>query len=610
MSHKKESEISNDAFDKNQKKLYEKFSKGHWLSYEDHVRQFFIVNTYYRRNIHRFAIDYLGLRLHPFQIIILYLMGISNFICIIASRAASKSFLIAIYSCCRAILYPGSPIVLTSGTRGQSKLIVSKKIQEELMGSSPNLRREILKIVSSQVEVEVFFRNGSTISTVTCNENARGHRAVVVVGEEAREIDHHIWETVISPFLYVRQVPFALLKDYQDNPQFKEEPSEIYISSSIEASHWLYKTAKLSRDGMFKNNGAFFIALDYSITLKHGIRTRKQLIREFSQSDPITIALEYKNFVLRSNTKAYFTYDIVKNCQTLKMPFYPRRNEDVVRKVKNKYTLQKQTGEIRVVACDIAAIDRTANDNSVFTCLRLFPEIINDGVNNAQSEFRVQVPYLEGMRGSEIRRQAIRIRQLFEDFEADYIVLDLRNIGVSIYDCLARVLYDDERNVEYAPLQIMNDDEIAQRIRNPNADRIIYGVAANAKLNSEMAVGLRSAFINRNIELLIPKDEGFEEISKHVPEYNSLNDPEERLWYERPYIETMLLINELINLEYEKLENTGLIRIREQSGMMKDRYSSLGMGNLFVSQLARDLLASDDDINIQQAPLCVSAIPF
>ncbi|MFA6832933.1 MAG: hypothetical protein WCR36_11825, partial [Bacteroidaceae bacterium] len=174
MSHKKESDISNDVFDENQKKIYEKFSKGHWLSYEDHARQFFIVNTYYRRNIHRFAIDYLGLRLHPFQVIMLYLMGISNFICIIASRAASKSFLIAIYSCCRAILYPGSPIELTSGTRGQSKLIVSKKIQEELMGSSPNLRREILKVVSSQVEVEVFFRNGSTISTVTCSENARG----------------------------------------------------------------------------------------------------------------------------------------------------------------------------------------------------------------------------------------------------------------------------------------------------------------------------------------------------------------------------------------------------------------------------------------------------
>lgn len=72
----------------------------------------------------------------------------------------------------------------------------------------------------------------------------------------------------------------------------------------------------------------------------------------------------------------------------------------------------------------------------------------------------------------------------------------------------------------------------------------------------------------------------------------------------------MLLINELINLEYEKLENTGLIRIREQSGMMKDRYSSVSYGCLFASQLGRDLLKEDETLGLAQAPLCVSAIPF
>lgn len=46
--------------------------------------------TFFRRNLNRFATDYLGLRLHKYQEIWLYLMGVCNFIVVIASRASSN----------------------------------------------------------------------------------------------------------------------------------------------------------------------------------------------------------------------------------------------------------------------------------------------------------------------------------------------------------------------------------------------------------------------------------------------------------------------------------------------------------------------------------------
>lgn len=317
---------------------------------------------------------YFGLQLHLYQAIILYLMGISNFIVIIAARAAAKSFVIAIYACFRAVLYPNSSILPTSGTRGQSKLIVTKKIQTELMDRSPNLRREILKVTDNSNEVIVKFRNDSTIFTVTCNKNARGNRCTVDVGEEAREIDKTIMDKIISPFQYVRQAPFMMLADYAGDLQFQEEPTEILISSSVEESHWLYQSAVTARDGMFKGDGSFFVAFDHSITLKHGIRTRRQLQRELKKYDPITWMVEYENLVLRSNSKAYFTYDLLKENQTLLRAFYPRKNSDVLSRSKNKYAIPKQPGELRIISCDIAAIDRSINDNSCFSCLRLFEE--------------------------------------------------------------------------------------------------------------------------------------------------------------------------------------------------------------------------------------------
>lgn len=594
--------------DHNQERVSKNFKDGSWLSNKSNADQFYLWNTYYRRNLHRFASEYLGLKLHWYQAIILYLMGISNFIVVIASRAAAKSFVIAIYACCKAILYPGSYIVLTSGTRGQSKLIVTKKVQAELMARSPNLRREIKKITDNNNEVIVKFKNSSEIFTVTCSKNARGNRCTVDVGEEAREIDKGIMDTVISPFQVVRQAAFMMLEDYKDDPQFREEPTEIFISSSMEESHWLYKTARDARDGMFRGDGSFFVAFDYSITLKHGIRTRRQLQRERKKVDPITWMVEYENAVLRSNSKAYFTYDLLKSNQVLQRAFYPRKSEEVVVRSKNRFALPKQPGELRVVACDIAAIDRSGNDNSCYSCLRLFEEseLLPDG--RKSKDYRVQAPYIEAIKGCETKRQAIRIRQLYNDFEADYIVLDVRNLGVSISDALGRILYDDERGVEYKPLKVMNDDVLGNRA-SPAAEAKIFAIAASAKLNSDIAVNFKSMLMEHKIDLLVPRDDGISEMKKYIQDFDGL-DAESQLFYERPYLETMLSINEMMNLVYEKAENTGLIRIREQGANTKDRYTSISYGCYFVSQLARDLLGDGDATDFQNAPSLVSAVSY
>ncbi len=595
--------------DNNQRRGHKSFRDDHWLGVEEHMLHFLEWNTFYRRNLHRFAMDYLGLKLHLYQIIILWAMSMSRLVVVIASRAAAKSFIIAVYSCCRAILYPGSRIVLTSATRGQSQLIVSEKIKKELWDMSPNLRREISKISDNNNDVYVRFKNGSSIHTVTLSKNSRGNRSTVNVGEEAREIDIETYNEVVNPFLVVRQVPFMMLPDYSGDEQFQENPCEIFISSSIEESHWLYALARRAMKGMLDGDGHFFIAFDYSITLKHGIRKRHQLIEAKAKADPITWMVEYENLVLRSNSHAYFTYDLLKDNQTLLRAFYPRRTADVLNHSKNKFALPKQPGEMRVVACDIAAIDRHGNDNSSFSCLRLFEETTYTPDGRPEKEYRVQVPYIEAPRGQETRRQAIRIRQLYDDFEADYIVLDVRNLGISVADTLARVLYDDERGVEYKPLKVMNDETIANRVVSPSAEPKIFAIAATSKLNSEIAVNFKAMLMEHRVDLLVDRTAGLAEMSKYLPGFDDM-DAETQLFYERPYLETMLTVHEMINLVYEKMPATGLIRISEVGQNTKDRYTSVSYGCYFVSQLARDLLNNTDIYDFEHAPSCVGVLSF
>ena len=63
-------------------------------------------------------------------------------------------------------------------------MIVTEKIEKELM-QYPNIAREIKKIQTSGGNIDVFFHNGSSITVVPNNENARGVRAQVLVADEA-----------------------------------------------------------------------------------------------------------------------------------------------------------------------------------------------------------------------------------------------------------------------------------------------------------------------------------------------------------------------------------------------------------------------------------------
>lgn len=594
--------------DERQKKLHTKFPTTHYLSNPNNVDHVFLWNTFFRRNLHRLAIDYLKINLHLYQAIMLYFMGICQFIVVIACRAAAKSFIIALYACCRCITRPFTKIVLSSSTKGQSKLIVSEKIKNELMNMSPALKLEIKSIKDNQNEVIVFFRNGSTITVVPASENGRGFRSHCCIREEFRQIEKQVDDSILSPFQTVRQAPYMLIEFYSSMKELQEEPVDIYISSSwVDNGHWMWDIVDQSCKDMLNGEHSCLFAFDESITLRHNIRTMRQMQKEKKKQDPLTWRIEYLNERVKENTQAYFSFDIINQNQRLQRAFYPRKNLDYLSKLKNKYAIPKQDGEYRVISCDIAMMDNKANDNSVYSCLRLLPENISS--ENKNGYYRIQVPYIESHRGGETSKQAIRIKQLFEDFNADFVVLDTRNAGISIYDALAKILYDDERDVEYKPWTCMNNDDIAKRIKNPSAAPVVYAINANLKLNSDIAINMRSTLVEKKIDFLLNYRDGVDEIQKRIPEYNISLSPEDQLYYETPYLETMFLVNEMISLEYEKMPQTGYIKIQEQGNNMKDRYTSVSYGAFFCAELERDLF-KEVKSDFSNAPNCVSTFSY
>lgn len=76
------------------------------------------------------------------------------------------------------------------------------------------------------------------------------------------------------------------------------------------------------------------------------------------------------------------------------------------------------------------------NDASVYTVFRLIPN--SNGYDR-------HIVYMESIVGGHTGTQATRIRQIYEDYDCDYIVLDTQSIGLGVYDALCQPLYDKER---------------------------------------------------------------------------------------------------------------------------------------------------------------------
>ena len=103
-----------------------------------------------------------------------------------------------------------------------------------------------------------------------------------------------------------------------------------------------------------------------------------------------------------------------------------------------------------------------------------------------------------------------------------------------------------------------------------------------------------------------------EEILNSNKEYlDSLtNGSDNQARFELPFLETQLMISECAELQYEKMQQTGVIKIYEQGSKRKDRYTSCSYGSYFIDKLELDLLSTTPKADYSTAPLFSSSINF
>lgn len=308
--------------------------------------------------------------------------------------------------------------------------------------------------------------------------------------------------------------------------------------------------------------------------------------------------MEYLNENIGQIEDAYFQLDLMKKCQKLHKAFRPPTTNEKMYGIKFDNN-DKKDNEIRILAIDFAFSNTVkkseANDNTVIECIGGFYD---------KGEIIRNLDYLETIEGGESETTQRRIRELFYDYKADYIIMDERSGGSIMYNLLTKTYKHPTRSsndwdssgftvVSDMNLHFLTDakiNDLQQRTIDPNAKAVIIPVQGSLDFNDDMWRRLRINLVDNKIRFLIDDLEFDMELSKRK---NYINMSSEEKMRERlPYVQTEFLINEAINLRQEFRE--GKIKLKEPRSGTKDRIVTLAYGNIFFDKLENRMSKADE----------------
>ena len=484
----------------------------------------------------------------------------------------------------RYILFPQSKICVASATRPQANEVLSKIVDDFMKNytwGSENLKREISYYIVGANKAEIHFHNGSWIKVVTAADTGRGNRANVLVLDEFRMLDENTIKTVLRRFLgSPRQPAYLSRPEYEGHEELLETNIEIYMSSCWLKSHWSYTKSKAYTVNMLGGREGYFVcALPYQIAIKEGLKKRIEIEDEMSEADfdETTFSMEMGCIPFGATDGAFFAFDDISSRRKLQTAFYPP-SLSIKKSIKIPDVLPN---ERRILSVDIAlmASKKTKNDASSI--------IINSAIPTDNNNYIANIIYLENHEGLNTDELALIVRRLYKWYKCTDLVIDTNGQGLGVYDALIKDIFDYETGELYPALSCCNDKIMADRCKIEKAQKVIWSIKANSSFNNEICILLRSGFQKGKINLLVSELECEDILKDKISNYNNLLDGQ-KMDYKMPYVQTTLLIYELINLEYE-IKGTN-IKVIEKSGMRKDRYSSLAYNYWVQCQLEREIL--------------------
>ena len=165
---------------------------------------------------------------------------------------------------------------------------------------------------------------------------------------------------------------------------------------------------------------------------------------------------------------------------------------------------------------------------------------------------------------------------------------------------MQKSVFDKSRGIDYEAFTCFNDDNTVDKTMARGALPVIYSLKpASSSINHNIITSFKDAILKKKIKFLMNNSEAKNELIDD--NHNLLKNQEELAKLLKPYMQTTLLVNETINLEWSL--NGGYIKVFEKGNARKDRYSSCSYANYLADLIEKDEIRKRKRGNSKMRPL-------
>ena len=539
--------------------------------------------SYYRYYIDEFACDILGLRLFPFQRLILRAMARYQNSMLIACRGLGKSYIVAVFYICVAILYPNIKLGIASGNSQQARNVIIQKIKGELSKNEAIAREIKFPIRTSDGDCVVEFKNGSEIRAITLaqdrgGDSARSWRFSYILIDEARLVKDEIIEEILIPMTKTKRQNAIRWNQ-------SEKGKVIFISSAYLKTSSLYKRFKFHYEEMLKGNKDYMaICFPYQVGVQAGLFDQEDIEKELEkpQMTKDKFAYEFEGRFVGSSGESYYPYELTNPCRVLE---------------RCEFQQPKKSNSIYVITHDVAVSTEKNSDNACTHVIKL--KLKPNGT------YTKQVVFTKTVNGLSLNKQRDFLRELIHIKFPNTVklLIDAQGAGAGLPSMFYESWeYIDPKTgvvTEYPP--IISDDEKSVDILD-NAIPLIRGVHGMNNFVNLYYPYMKGCFEDGSLELLMQSAE-----VDNLYKSNMMSFDE---YYQ--HVEHDILQSELSNIKQDFTNNEKMTYTRIVSGKKRDRATSLMYGLSYVCELETDnkknIYGKQEDYS--SAPICVSTIDF
>lgn len=573
----------------------------------------------YRRNWDLFVEEVLGIKLYPIQKFKIHMMGVADVYDDMSTRGSAKSFLVGLGAICEFCLKSYAEVVITSSTIPQASKLVEKKIRDEIIKKlSPYLlymyKKEYIVITKSSssdggtytIENKL---NGSTIKVMACLDSSRGERATFLIFDECRLLKKTIVDSVFIPMSHNRPTKYSTNREY-NKKRWIEPAKSVYISSARYKYEWFWNKYKDVVTNYYNSKHENYIALaeDIYAAIWEGSRTWADYRINKRQLSSMDFAMEVENQMIGEAEDAFFNYQQFKESQVLTTCFKPTNVMQWAMQEESHF-VEKQTNEVRIVAADFAFTETKGSNESDYTQFICMSAHWKDGF------FERHIDYAETWPANDDDGAVIRLKQLFCEYDADYITPDVRNGGENLI-----VQFSKPQESEYgmtkwinrgfgmaneSQYHIASSDKIdyyRARAIDKNYIPCIIPFVGSATTNTAYWRAMKRSLDRKMFKMLISMQDKQTKLEDSGQYFDMTSEQvAEEL---APFGQGDLMIKEAVELSMSLTAN-GNIKLTEPRSGHKDRIVTACMGNYVIDLIEADWAKrqSTTDIDLESIEL-------